>query len=49
MAGRYIDVSAKDGGTFKAYLAMPEKGSGPGIVLLQEIFGINHYIRSVAD
>jgi carboxymethylenebutenolidase len=49
MAGRYITVKAKDGGSFKAYLATPEKGSGPGIVLLQEIFGINAYIRGVAD
>jgi carboxymethylenebutenolidase len=49
MAGRYITVAAKDGGSFKAYLAAPAKGSGPGIVLLQEIFGINAYIRSVAD
>ena len=30
MAGRYITVTAKDGGSFKAYLATPEKGSGPG-------------------
>jgi len=49
MAGRYITVKAKDGGSFKAYLATPEKGSGPGIVLLQEIFGVNAYIRGVAD
>ena len=49
MAGRYIDVKAKDGGSFRAYLATPAKGSGPGIVLLQEIFGVNAYIRSVAD
>src|SRR5579864_37484 len=49
MAGRTITVSAKGGGSFRAYLAMPEKGSGPGIVLLQEIYGINSYIRGVAD
>jgi carboxymethylenebutenolidase len=49
MAGRFITVKAKDGGSFKAYLATPDKGSGPGIVLLQEIFGINAYIRGVAD
>ena len=49
MTGRYITVRAKDGGSFRAYLATPEKGSGPGIVLLQEIFGINSYIRNVAD
>src|SRR5579864_6672418 len=47
--GTYITVTAKDGGKFKAYLAKPAKGSGPGIVLLQEIFGINRYIRDVAD
>ena len=49
MKGTYVTIAAKDGGSFKAYLAKPEKGSGPGIVLLQEIFGINQYIRDVAD
>ena len=49
MRGSYITIAAKDGGRFKAYLAKPEKGSGPGIVLLQEIFGVNAYIRDVAD
>src|SRR5260370_38601263 len=49
MKGTYVTVAAKDGGSFKAYLAKPEKGSGPGIVLLQEIFGINQYVRDVAD
>src|SRR6266550_2405189 len=49
MKGSYITVTAKDAGKFKAYLAKPAKGSGPGIVLLQEIFGINQYIRDVAD
>lgn len=49
MKGDYVSVAARDGGSFRAYLAKPEKGSGPGIVLLQEIFGINAYIRDVAD
>jgi carboxymethylenebutenolidase len=49
MMGTYVTIAAKDGGSFKAYLAKPEKGSGPGIVLLQEIFGINQYVRDVAD
>jgi carboxymethylenebutenolidase len=49
MKGNYVTVTAKDGGKFKAYLAKPAKGSGPGIVLLQEIFGINQYMRDVAD
>lgn len=49
MSGRYIDIDAKDGGSFKAYVAEPAQGSGPGILLLQEIFGINDYMREVAD
>jgi carboxymethylenebutenolidase len=49
MAGTTIDITAADGGTFKAYLAVPKGGKGPGIVLCQEIFGINAYIREVAD
>jgi len=28
---------------------VPAAGKGPGIVLCQEIFGINAYIREVAD
>ncbi|HJV01484.1 MAG TPA: dienelactone hydrolase family protein [Burkholderiaceae bacterium] len=36
-------------GQFGAYLALPRGGKGPGIVLLQEIFGVNRHIRNVAD
>jgi carboxymethylenebutenolidase len=49
MSGQIIDVAARDGGKFSAYLATPAKGSGPGLVLLQEIFGINDYMKSMAD
>jgi carboxymethylenebutenolidase len=49
MAGKFIQLTAKDGGTFRGYLATPPSGRGPGIVLCQEIFGINAYIREVAD
>ncbi|MGQ0663435.1 MAG: dienelactone hydrolase family protein [Pseudomonadota bacterium] len=44
-----ITVQAKDGGSFMAYLAKPAAGSGPGIVLLQEIFGVNQMMRELAD
>lgn len=37
-----------DGTTFDAYVALPEAGRGPVIVLLQEIFGINAEMREVA-
>jgi carboxymethylenebutenolidase len=49
MSGQTIQVTAYDGGKFAAYLAKPAQGSGPGLVLLQEIFGINGYMKSMAD
>ncbi|MEO6918799.1 MAG: dienelactone hydrolase family protein [Collimonas sp.] len=45
---KWIDIEAADG-TFGAYLAIPHTGKGPGIVLLQEIFGVNEHIRSLAE
>ena len=48
--GTYVDINATDGaGTMRAYLATPEKGSGPGLVLLQEIFGVNAFMKDMAD
>jgi carboxymethylenebutenolidase len=44
-----VSVEASDGGTFQAYLALPAGGRGPGIVLLQEIFGVNQAMRAIAD
>lgn len=48
MTGTYMDITAGDGGTFKAFVRLPESGSGPGIVLLQEIFGLNQQMHDVA-
>jgi len=44
-----ITIDAKDGGSFSAYLAVPNSGSGPGILLIQEIFGVNQVMRDTAD
>src|SRR5882672_8626534 len=44
-----ITIDAFAGGEFDGYLALPASGSGPGIVVLQEIFGVNAHMRSVAD
>ena len=44
-----IKIKSFDGGEFDGYLAMPASGYGPGIVVLQEIFGINQYLRDVAE
>jgi carboxymethylenebutenolidase len=34
---------------FAGYLALPPAGRGPGLVLFQEIFGVNAHIRAVAE
>ena len=44
-----ITIKSFDGGEFDAYLALPASGYGPGIVVLQEIFGVNSHMRSVTD
>lgn len=49
MASQWIDITAADGGPYGAYLALPPAGTGPGLVLFQEIFGVNQHIRTVAD
>ena len=50
---RWIDVPASDGGTFGAWLALPPEtpahAPAPGIVVLQEIWGVNAHIRAVAE
>lgn len=43
-------INAKDSsGSFSAYVASPESGTGPAIVVIQEIFGVNDNIRAVCD
>jgi len=49
MQSRSIEIRSFDGKSFNAYLSLPPAGSGPGIVLIQEIFGVNRHIRAVAD
>jgi carboxymethylenebutenolidase len=46
---RTIQIDADGGGRFSGYLALPSAGRGPGIVLCQEIFGVNATMREVAD
>ena len=43
-----ISIQGADG-NFSAYMAKPESGSGPGIVVIQEIFGVNHVRRDLCD
>jgi carboxymethylenebutenolidase len=47
--GNFIDLKAANGFVFPAYVAQPAGAPKGGIVVVQEIFGINSHIRSVAD
>ena len=49
MAGKEITIKAADSGDFMGYLAMPETESGPGVVVIQEIFGVNDFMREITD
>jgi carboxymethylenebutenolidase len=47
--GEFTTLMARDGHEFNAWLA-PASGAARGaIVIAQEIFGVNHHIRGVAD
>jgi len=44
-----VRVASHDGDELDAHLVVPERGTGPGIVLLHEAGGITGYVRGVAD
>ena len=44
-----IMISSHDGGTFKAYVAMPDTTPAPAVIMIQEIFGINQEMREKCD
>jgi carboxymethylenebutenolidase len=43
-----ITIQGPDG-IFGAYIATPASGGGPGIVVIQEIFGVNQVMRDLCD
>src|SRR5579859_4304410 len=47
--GERITLRAADGHEFGAYVARPAREPIAGLVVIQEIFGVNAHIRSVAD
>lgn len=47
--GSFTTLTAADGHELQAYVAVPEGPSIGGLVVIQEIFGVNGHIRSVAD
>src|ERR1700742_3096616 len=43
-----ITINTPDG-AMGGYLASPSSGKGPGLVVIQEIFGVNKVMRDLAD
>jgi carboxymethylenebutenolidase len=48
MAGQMIEFQS-NGGTARGYLSTPESGGGPGVVVIQEWWGLVPHIKDVAD
>ena len=44
-----VKINAHDGGSFAAYIALPEKTPAPGLLLIQYICGVNKVMRALAD
>jgi carboxymethylenebutenolidase len=47
--GQIINLTAADGFTLPAYVAVPTGKAKGAVVVLQEIFGVNSHIQSIAD
>ncbi|HEX2547333.1 MAG TPA: dienelactone hydrolase family protein [Ramlibacter sp.] len=47
--GQSTELKAADGQAIPAYIAQPAGKPRGGVVVIQEIFGVNSHIRSVAD
>ena len=47
--GNMITLTASDGFKLGGYRADPAGAPKGGVVVIQEIFGVNHHIRSVCD
>jgi carboxymethylenebutenolidase len=47
--GDRTTLTASDGFTLNAYRAVPEGTPRGGVVVIQEVWGLNHWVRSVVD
>ncbi len=48
--GQWINLSVSDGTTMRAFVARPrDAATAPGLLVLQEIFGVNGHIREVCE
>ena len=44
-----VDLAVADETSMRAYVAEPEGPARAGIIVFQEIFGVNHHIRDIAE
>ena len=49
MHAQWTTIPTSDSAEYPGYLSLPPTGNGPGIILIQEIWGVNEHIRAVAD
>ena len=47
--GELLKTTASDGHEFTSYLTQPTSTPLGGLVIIQEIFGVNKHIKSIAD
>jgi len=47
--GEWIELEARDGTRPSAWRVVPAQSNGHGLVILQEIFGVNDHIRGVCE
>jgi carboxymethylenebutenolidase len=49
MNTEYVNLSVDDGTSMRAYVARPDGKAKAGLIVFQEIFGINSHIRDVTE
>jgi carboxymethylenebutenolidase len=49
MNGHWLTIKQQENKEYSGYLSLPPSGSGPGLILIQEIWGVNAHIQAVAD
>lgn len=48
--GQWLNLAVSDGTSMRAYLARPrDTGTAPGLLVLQEIFGVNGHMREICE
>ena len=49
MTKEFVNLSVDDGTSMRAYVARPEGKPKAGLIVFQEIFGVNPHIRDIAE